>query len=105
MASTGRGIPSTNASNCRRKHVSVYFTTVHFRRPTTLATCVWKGREFCCLQEATKTLNEGNCVIVFPEGTRSVTGRLQPFKKGFFRLATEMQDVRILPIGKEAYKE
>lgn len=38
-------------------------------------------------------------VVVFPEGTRSVSGRLQPFKKGFFRLVADNPDVRILPVG------
>lgn len=37
--------------------------------------------------------------VVFPEGTRSVTGRLQPFKDGFFRLALENKS-EILPCGK-----
>lgn len=51
------------------------------------------------MKEALKALNEGICVVVFPEGTRSLTGRLQPFKNGFFRLATENPDIRILPIA------
>ncbi|EZG70677.1 1-acyl-sn-glycerol-3-phosphate acyltransferase [Gregarina niphandrodes] len=34
--------------------------------------------------------------VVFPEGTRSKTGRLQPFKDGFFKFAVE-HDWEILP--------
>lgn len=32
---------------------------------------------------------EGSLVVIFPEGTRSRTGRLQPFKRGAFNLAAE----------------
>eukprot|EP00918_Siedleckia_nematoides_P106697 GHVU01232788.1.p1 GENE.GHVU01232788.1~~GHVU01232788.1.p1 ORF type:complete len:176 (+),score=21.29 GHVU01232788.1:1009-1536(+) len=35
--------------------------------------------------------------VIFPEGTRSRTGGLQPFKDGFFRLALEQQ-CQILPM-------
>ena len=36
-----------------------------------------------------KIAREKSAVIIFPEGTRSRTGELQPFKKGAFVLATE----------------
>lgn len=36
--------------------------------------------------------------IVFPEGTRSKYGRLQPFKDGFFRFAVDNK-CEILPCG------
>eukprot|EP01068_Selenidium_serpulae_P006674 Selendium_serpulae@DN4472_c0_g1_i6.p1 len=47
---------------------------------------------------AAKLLNDGTGVVVFPEGTRSKSGRLQPFKDGFFKFAVE-NDFPILPIG------
>lgn len=41
---------------------------------------------------------EGSCVVLFPEGTRSPTGELQPFKKGPFMLALHA-GVPIVPFG------
>ncbi len=41
------------------------------------------------LRLAAAILNEGYSLLIFPEGTRSVTGRLQPFKPGLGMLAVE----------------
>lgn len=42
-------------------------------------------------------LSRGNSIFIFPEGTRSKTGRMKPFKPGAFILAKKMK-VPILPV-------
>jgi 1-acyl-sn-glycerol-3-phosphate acyltransferase len=42
-------------------------------------------------------LGDGIGVLFFPEGTRSLDGRLLPFKKGAFRLAID-QGLPVLPV-------
>lgn len=37
--------------------------------------------------DAVKSVREGSNLVLFPEGTRSVDGRLQPFKRGGFIIA------------------
>lgn len=44
-----------------------------------------------------KTVSEGRCVLVFPEGTRSWDGELKEFKKGGFHLATQAE-VLVIPM-------
>jgi 1-acyl-sn-glycerol-3-phosphate acyltransferase len=49
------------------------------------------------LRLAAEIINrDGSIVIIFPEGTRSLDGELQPFKKGAFQLALEAR-VPIIP--------
>jgi len=50
------------------------------------------------LDRAGQRVREGVSVILFPEGTRSVTGQLGPFKHGAFHLAVRAQ-VPIVPIS------
>lgn len=42
-------------------------------------------------------IGEGSSIMMFPEGTRSTTGRMRPFKPGAFLLAKET-DIPIIPI-------
>lgn len=49
------------------------------------------------LEDCEKTLAEGNSVYLFPEGTRSETGKVKRFRPGAFTLAKKM-NVSILPV-------
>jgi len=49
------------------------------------------------LNEAKRKLVNGTSVVIFPEGTRSVTGELGPFKRGAFKIAYDL-NLPILPI-------
>jgi 1-acyl-sn-glycerol-3-phosphate acyltransferase len=49
------------------------------------------------LNEAKKKLVNGTSVVVFPEGTRSITGELGTFKRGAFKLALDLE-LPILPV-------
>lgn len=50
-----------------------------------------------CLMACRERVNEGVSVFFFPEGTRTRTGQLQPFKIGAFLVAADSESV-IIPI-------
>jgi 1-acyl-sn-glycerol-3-phosphate acyltransferase len=50
------------------------------------------------LNEAAKKIREGMSIVIFPEGSRSPNGSIQPFKKGGFTLAIKSK-VPIVPVA------
>ena len=56
------------------------------------------------LERAAQAARRGTSFVVFPEGGRSLDGKLQPFLSGAFRLAIEAQ-VPVVPIGIRGSRE
>jgi 1-acyl-sn-glycerol-3-phosphate acyltransferase len=57
-----------------------------------------RGSVEAMMERCRKLLQLGCPVLIFPEGTRTKTGELQPFKDGAFRLAFETK-TRVIPIA------
>ncbi len=49
------------------------------------------------LQIAESQLKNGVSLVIFPEGTRTRTGRMNPFKRGAFRIATDLS-LPVVPV-------
>lgn len=50
------------------------------------------------MEQARGALSSGSSIFIFPEGSRTLTGRMSRFKKGAFVMATEL-DAPILPVS------
>ena len=51
------------------------------------------------LRSAAQQIRSGRSVLLFPEGTRSPDGFIQPFKKGVLSVAYQCREVDILPVS------
>jgi 1-acyl-sn-glycerol-3-phosphate acyltransferase len=49
------------------------------------------------IERAAESIRSGSSVILFPEGTRTMDGKLQPFKRGAFSLASKAE-VPVVPL-------
>lgn len=50
------------------------------------------------LRHVLRALDEGYGVVIYPEGTRSVTGQIGPFRRGIGRLIAAFPDVPVIPL-------
>lgn len=50
------------------------------------------------LTPALKALEHGDCLVIFPEGTRGKPGEIAPFKSGVGRLAEAFPNIPIFPV-------
>jgi 1-acyl-sn-glycerol-3-phosphate acyltransferase len=57
-----------------------------------------REQSFPAVERAAQALREGNSFLIFPEGTRSRSGELLPFKKGGFIMAIQAQ-APIVPVA------
>jgi len=57
-----------------------------------------RGQSLPAIERAAEALRDGNSFLIFPEGTRSRTGELLPFKKGGFIMALKAQ-APIVPVA------
>lgn len=57
-----------------------------------------REQSMAAIEEAAESLRQGNSFLTFPEGTRSRTGTLLPFKRGPFLMALKAQ-VPVVPVA------
>ena len=62
------------------------------------------GSAYKSIEEAAEKVKNGTSVLIFPEGTRSASGELLPFKRGGFLLAVK-SGVPVIPISIQGTKD
>jgi 1-acyl-sn-glycerol-3-phosphate acyltransferase len=91
-------LPAQLRIAAKKELFRIPFLGWHLRRAGHLAIDRSSSAEaIATLQRAANGIRNGICAFIFPEGTRSKDGTLQPFKKGGFKLAIQSK-APIVPI-------
>jgi 1-acyl-sn-glycerol-3-phosphate acyltransferase len=59
------------------------------------------GRARAAVEQMARAMDRDDSLIVFPEGTRSATGQIGPFKSGLYHLSRARPDVELVPVHLE----
>ena len=68
------------------------------RQRGTIAVHRGKGKLERLTQDVKAEIERGHSILVFPEGTRTLDGRVGKFRKGFFRIARDL-DLAVVPVS------
>ncbi len=98
-------------------HVTMYNSTPHFKQGVELASHFdipvygWfmkqrgtipvhrgEGKIAQLTRDVRAEVERGHSILVFPEGTRTTDGRVGPFRKGFFRIARDLE-LAVVPVS------
>ena len=98
----GAVLPGDFKWAAKRSLMNVPFLGWHLRLAGHVPVDRQKGRRAAqaVLEAFVRVLEEGNPLLVFPEGTRSVDGHIKRFKDGAFRAAA-MADRPVVPVALE----
>ena len=69
------------------------------RRGTCPATAVERAR--AAVEQMARDMGRSDSLIVFPEGTRSQSGEIGPFKSGLYHLSCARPDAELIPVHLE----
>ncbi|TLD71391.1 1-acyl-sn-glycerol-3-phosphate acyltransferase [Phragmitibacter flavus] len=50
------------------------------------------------IEQMAAAMREGNSLIIFPEGTRSMDGQMAEFKAGLYHLANKVPEAEVVPV-------
>lgn len=79
----------------RRYLAGKVFNAILIERPSAGSSASTATRS---IEQIAAGMGDSHSIIVFPEGTRSLSGELQPFKSGIYHLCRIKPDLELVPV-------